>query len=420
LSQRKNYALTNARVVDGSGGPPLELGTVFVEAGHIAAVEQSVPTAISTDYEVVDLAGRTLIPGLIDMHVHLGYLRTEPDRARYDQFTPAKVALLSTKHVRDALMGGVTTVRDLGSSDGQSVVLRDMVAAGLVPGARVIPAGRSLAYTGGHCRCEVDGEWGFRRAIREQVRDGAEWIKFGQADDAAMPGLTEEELRAVMDEAHRLGRRVAVHVDREPGYQMAVRAGVDTVEHGFYAYDETLDLMAELGTYWVPTITINRGMRWNEYTAGSYEANLVRINQQKGMAKQTAERRAYQMRVAFEQLPVCFARGMEKGVKIVAGSDGPRADRIPMDSVKNEVIKFVEWGMDPLRALSAATGLAAEALDLDNRLGLVRRGFVADLVVLDHDPLVDMENLDSVVLVMKEGTVYRNDLENNEGKVLAG
>lgn len=407
----KGYVLKNAQVFDGTGNNPIKQATVIVSNDRIEAVETGDVTP-PDGYQVLDLDGRTLTPGLIDLHIHIGYLRTEPDRMRYERFGEAKVALLAASHVKQSLLGGVTTLRDMGARHGQSITVRDAVAPGELPGSRVIAANESVTFTGGHAYHESDGSWGMRKAIRRQVRAGADVIKIGQSDEADFPGFNPEELRALVEESHRLGRRVAVHVDKEPALGMSVAAGVDTIEHGFYPYEATLEMMAEKGTYWVPTITINRGMRYDEHTPTSYEDNLTRVFRTKGLGVGQARKAAKSMREAFEALPRCFSRALKLGVKVVTGSDGPRADKIPMDSLRNEVVKFVEWGMNPREALVAATSLAAQALGLETTLGRIAPGYLADLVVFDRDPLRDIENIDHVALVMKDGRIYRNDLKH--------
>jgi imidazolonepropionase-like amidohydrolase len=197
---------------------------------------------------------------------------------------------------------------------------------------------------------------------------------------------------------------------------MAVEAGVDTIEHGFNPSDETLELMAEKGTYWVPTITINRRMRQEEHDPESYVRAVRGAFASKGMAGSAVEEKLDLLVECFGEFPGRFERGLELGVRIVTGSDGPRPAGyagelgIPMDSVRNEIVKFVDWGMEPMQALKAATSEAAGAMGLDDRLGRVEPGYYADLVVLGSDPLEDIEAVDEIELVMKKGEVFRNDL----------
>ena len=402
------YALINAFLIDGSGNSEPNK-TILINENRIEDVYsgQQVPDG----YQTIDLEGRALLPGLIDAHIHIGHSRSEPDRMRYDRFTEPKVSLLAARQVWESLWGGVTTLRDMGARHGQSITIRDAVNAGTIPGSRVVAANESITFTGGHASYQVDGPWAMRAAVRHQVRAGADVIKIGQSNDANYPGFNPVELEAVIDEAHRLGRRVAVHVDKEPALGMSVRAGVDTVEHGFYPYPETLELMLEKGTYWVPTITINRGMRHDEHTPERYEQNLTEVFKTNGIGDHQARRRAAEMREAFEAFPKCFAQAVEMGIKIITGPDGPRADRVPMDCARNEVVKFVDWGMSPEQAIVSATSLAAEALGLDHELGVIRKGYLADLIVLDGDPLEDIETIDSIRLVMKDGCIYRNELQ---------
>ncbi len=410
MEETEGHVFRNARLLDGTGAKPIAQAWIQTKGNRIEAIETG-DHPVPAGYKEIDLEGQTLMPGLIDLHVHVGHHRSEPDAMRYENFSEAKISLLAARDVEISLLGGVTTLRDLGARHGQSTTIRDAVNTGILPGSRVISANESITFTGGHASYEADGIWALRAAIRRQIRGGADVIKIGQSDDKTFPGFTQSELDALCDEAHRLGRRIAVHIDREPGYGMAVMAGVDTVEHGFYPSDETLQRMLEQGTYWVPTITINRGMRSDEHTPERYESNLVNGYRRKGLSAHQAQKRAADMREAFEAFPECFAEGVKMGVKIVTGSDGPRAGKIPMDSLRNEVIKFVQWGMNPSQAIVAATSLAAEALGMEDELGRIQKGYLADLIVLDGDPLRNIEHVDRVLLVMKDGCIYRNELE---------
>ena len=402
-------AMTNARVFDGNQYHATATHTLFIEDGIIVGLRQKGP--IPTGYRVLDLNGMTLLPGFIDLHVHLGMYHNVPDQKRYQRFAFAKVLYLALQRAREALFGGVTTMREVGGRLGEAVVIRDAIHAGVLPGPNLYTSGDSITFTGGHAFFEADGEWALRKAVRQQFRAGADLIKIGQSDDFDRPGFTTDELRALCDEVHRVGKRLAVHIDREPGYAMAVEAGVDTVEHGFFPAEQTLDRMGERGTYWVPTISINRGMRHDEHTADRYETVLFdAFHHHRGWSVTESKRRARIMREAFEAFPRCFARGLEKGIKIVTGTDVPLAG-LPMDAVKNEIIKFVHWGMTPEQALAAGTSLAAEALGVEADIGVLSEGKRADVIVLAGDPIADIEAIDQVKIVVKDGTIVRDDLK---------
>jgi imidazolonepropionase-like amidohydrolase len=328
-------------------------------------------------------------------------------------FSSGRRALLAAARARRALDGGVTTLRDLGSTDGIALALKEAVELGQVEGSRIVSCGAAVVMTGGHGyqhgKYEADGPDEIRAAIRQNLKDGADLIKICQSEGLPYPEYTMEELEAVVHECHMRGKKVACHVETEPGLGMAVRAGIDTIEHGFNPDDETLELMAEKGTYWVPTITINRRMRQEEHDEESYVEGVRRAFLQKGMQGPEVDRKLDFLRNCFAAFPERFERGLELGVKIVAGSDGPRpkgyaGERgIPMEAVRNELVKFVQWGMKPMDAILAGTALAAEALGRQDRLGCVKSGYVADLVAVDGNPLEDIEDIDNISFVMKEG-----------------
>ncbi len=404
-----SYAFTNAFMIDGMGESQPDT-TVLIKDGRIEKVGSGLP--IPKDYQEIDLKGKTLMPGLIDLHIHVGILSGPEAWMDKAHFPSGRKALVAAARAKAALLGGVTTLRDVGAEDGIALALKEAIELGQVPGSRIVAAGSVIVMTGGHAyqlAWEADGPEELLRAIRQNLKDGADLIKICQSEGLPFPEYTMEELKVIVDECHMRGKKVAVHVETEPGMGMAVEAGADTIEHGFYPSDETLAMMAEKGTYWVPTITINRRMRQEEHTEESYVAAIRQAFKQKGLIGSEAERKLDYLRECFTAFPERFAKGLELGVKIVTGTDGPRAKGyagelgVPMDSVRNEIIKFVDWGMDPMQALMAGTSLAAEAMDMGDRLGSIQEGMTADLIVIDGNPLEDIESIEEVVMVMKEG-----------------
>jgi imidazolonepropionase-like amidohydrolase len=244
------------RLIDGTGNGARERAALWVEGGRVKEV-LSPREALPEGVTVVDLGDRTMLPGLIDMHVHVDYWYGQPNIMEYVE-GEGLAALLAARNIRSSLEMGVTTVRDV--SSGTGLKLRRAVELGYVPGSRIFTSAKGICMTGGHgheCRDSVvqaDGPENIRKAVREQVRAGADLIKILTSHRSEMPEYRQEELDAAVDEAHRLGFRVACHAGIMPGAKMAILAGVDTIEHGTHLTNECRELMAERGTFLIPTM----------------------------------------------------------------------------------------------------------------------------------------------------------------------
>lgn len=349
----------------------------------------------------VDGAGKTLTPGLIDVHVHLCF-DGSADFAREARETTSDAAA-AVKAVRNAaitLAHGVTTVRDLGGRGDAAVQVGHAVDQGRIPGPRILAAGRALTVTGGHGHSvgfarEVDGPDAVRRAVREEIKAGAVAIKVIATGGVLTPGIaadltafTPEELEAAVDEAHTWGRGVAAHAIGPAGIIRAVAAGVDSIEHGSMLTAEGVRLMKERRTYHVPTISAIRGMveHPGEVPAYAFEK-----------ANALAE-------VARE----AFRRSVRAGVPIACGTDAGTPFN-PHGNTPAEIVRMVDWGLPPLRALRAATSDAA-ALLRRPELGTVAAGVPADLVVFDQDPLEDIGAVTKPALVMKAGAIVTGEV----------
>ena len=259
--------LRGAALFDGTGEAPRRGVAVVVEGDRIAAVERDGNIAEPASARTIDLGGCTLMPGLIDLHVHVGFgVHTLGHH-------PATVALRAARNVRITLLAGITTLRDVGTLDGIAIALRDAVERGDVPGSRIVPCGKIICMTGGHgsespappgMAREADGADDCRRAVREQIKDGADAIKVTTNGPLNVVEFTQAELDAIVDEAHRCGRRVACHASILASSEMAVRAGVDTMEHGCDLDEETARAMAERGIWLVPTLLLTKSImdRW--------------------------------------------------------------------------------------------------------------------------------------------------------------
>jgi len=377
----------NARVIDGTGRAPLEHAMVRVEDGRIVEVAEldGAPPENSTD-----LDGRTLMPGLIDAHAHLS-----SDISRSPGFGPPPALhgelprprelgyFVLAKTARELLAAGVTTVRDVGSYDDEAIVLREAVRLGLVAGPRILSCGRIISATApggaifGSMYREADGPDDMRKAVREQLRRGADFIKLMAtgarsvlAEDPEPAQMTADELCAIVNEAHRLGVRVAAHVEGLAGARLAVDSGVDTIEHGLSLHREPalLDAMARQGIVLVPTLSTFHDLA--ERFTDDFAPPLVE------QAKRQLEE-AYLTLVAARTAGVTLAMGHDSGP--------PGANAI-------ELVRMVEGGLPVLEGIAAATHGSAQALGLSD-VGTVTAGAVADLIVLDGDPLADVRVL---------------------------
>ncbi|MFC5411970.1 amidohydrolase family protein [Larkinella bovis] len=383
--------------------------TVVVEGSKITAIQKGFAKPAGTD-RVIDLKTKTVLPGLIDMHVHL---ENETRRGgSYDRFTQnvPDVAFQAAKYAKTTLLAGFTTVRDLGGS-GVNVALRNAINRGLVDGPRIFTAGKSIATTGGHAdptngyRKDLMGDPGpnegvingpedARKAVRQRYKDGSDLIKItatggvlSNAKDGSGPQFTEEEARAVVEAAKDYGFAVAAHAHGAEGMKRAIRAGVTTIEHGTMMDDETIELFKKHGTYYVPTII-----------AGKVTSDSARIF---GYYPPLVTPKALAIGPLIQGT---FAKAYKAGVKIAFGTD---AGVFVHGYNAKEFEYMVEAGMPPLEAIKAATMVNAELLGLKNQLGSVETGKLADLIAVDENPLQNIKTLQSVRFVMKEGKVYK-------------
>jgi len=341
----------------------------------------------------VDGAHKTLTPGLIDCHVHLQFDGDADFEAEGRSLTPTMGALKAARNARRHLERGVTTVRDLGGIDAVSAEVGAAIDAGIVPGARVLAAGRALTVTGGHghniaIARQVDGADAVRAAVREEIRAGARAIKVIATGGVLTPGIgatfsayTPEELAAAVDEAHRWGRGVAAHAIGTEGILNAVRAGVDSVEHCNHATAEVVREMKARGTFRSPTICAIRGIIDHADVVAAYAV-------EKAAAMEDASRDSHR-------------RAVRGGVRHVCGTDAGTPFN-PHGNAPQELVYMVEWGMTPLAAMRAATANGAELLRLED-VGTIEAGKIADLVLFDENPAEDIVSVTRPRAVWKAG-----------------
>jgi imidazolonepropionase-like amidohydrolase len=416
LSAPTTYVVKAARLFDGKSDRIASPGVLVVAGNTI----QSIGGAIPADARVIDLGDATLLPGFIDAHTHLT-MDFNPDyngqRLLNLTRTIPEESIRATANARKTLMAGFTTVRDVGSSDFMDVGLRNAINSGVVPGPRMLVSVNALGSTGGHCDEGAGFRFGLlnhetgpedgvintpdqaRFAVRFNIKYGADVIKtcatggvLSPTDDVDVPQLTQSELDALVAAAHELRRKTAAHAHGPEGAKRAILAGIDSIEHGTFLNEEDLRLMRERGTYLVPTLAVRSGIA---------ESKFPPLVQQKADAAMKAQ-------------DTMVRRALSMGVKIALGTD---AAVYPHGNNALEFVLMTADGMTPAQSLHAGTSSAAELLGLEKKIGTLEAGKLADIVAVPGDPLQDIKATQSVMFVMKEGVVYRNDRQRVEANM---
>ena len=410
-------AIRAGTLIDGTGGAPIKNAVILVQGGRITAVGAGV--AVPGGATVIDLSGFTVLPGFIDAHVHLAGRTIGDGDWQHSRLTemPSQLALLGAAHAQQTLEAGFTTVRVVGSAAYGDVALRNAINAGWIPGPRIVAAGVSFGIRGGHCD-ETNGlqpdalgheagvEYGVangvdevRNAVRYAVKYGADVIKIcatggvlSLTDSVGVQQYTEEEMRAIVETATQLDRRVAAHAHGTAGIKAAVRAGVTSIEHGSILDAEAVALMKEHGTWLVPTLLAGFTVE-SLATAGRLPPPIA----------------AKALAIAPRQ-HTSFKLALDGGVKIALGTD---AGVMRHGTNAREFGLMVKYGMTPMQAIVAGTSGGATLLGLEREIGTVAVGKRADLVAVRGDPLQSIAQLERVDFVMKDGVVFKR-----EGQVL--
>ena len=385
-----NVTLFDGRTVKQRAGVLVDEGRVAWVGAHARAPRSA------RDADEIDGRGRTLTPGLIDCHVHLCFDGGADFAGESREMTTDAVATVrAVRNAARTLEYGVTTVRDLGGRGDSVIQVAVGVERGLIAGPRILAAGHALTITGGHGHSvgfarEVDGPDALRRAVREEIRAGATAIKLVATGGVLTPGIThdftaftQEELDAAVDEAHSWGRVVGAHAIGPEGIIRAVRAGVDSIEHGSMLSAEGARLMKERGAFHVPTISAIRGI----------------IDHADEVPAYAVEKATALVELAREG----FRRSLRGGVRIACGTDAGTPFN-PHGNTLFEIVRMVEWGMTPLQAMRSATSSAAALLRLDG-VGVVAEGAAADLVLFGSNPLEDIEAVLEPAIVLKRGEI---------------
>ena len=413
LASAQKTILHCGRFIDVKTGQVQNEMSVLVEKNKITGVVEGYAAAGPTD-NIIDLKNRTVMPGLMDMHVHL---EGETGRNRQiERFTlnPADIAFKSVGYAKTTLMSGFTTVRDLGGSlAGVNISLRNAIKNNLIEGPRVYTAGKSIATTGGHadptngCRKDLMGDPGPEegvvngpeegvKAVRQRYKDGSDLIKItasggvmSVAKSADNPQFTEAEIKAVVETARDYGFKVAAHAHGAEAMKRAIRAGVHSIEHGTYLDDEAIALFKQYGTYLVPTITAGKSTADSAKIAGYYPDIVT--------AKAL---------VVGTFIQASFAKAYKAGVKIAFGTD---AGVFPHGKNWLEFVYMTEAGMPAMAVIQSATVSGADLLGVSDILGSIEAGKLADVIAVDGNPVDDISSMGRVKFVMKDGVVYKQE-----------
>jgi len=411
LFAQQPIVLRAARMIDGTGAAPVNNAAVIVIGDRITALGPASSVAIPAGANVIDLGDVTILPGFIDAHTHIiGRTLGDPmsDLAVVKDYQ-GYGAIIGVDNARRTLMAGFTSIRVVGASSFDDMALRQAINDGRVPGPRIEAAGHAIGITGGHCdengyrpgllkfgpdEGVADGVDQVRAAVRYQVKSGADVIKMcatggvlSEGDAVGATQYTFEEMKALVDEATKLGRKVAAHAHGTEGIKIAVRAGVTSIEHGSFLDEEGAKMMAQRGTFLVPTM-----MAGETVERFAKSGVLKGLRAEKALAAAAAMRNAAKIAVA-------------NHVQIALGTD---AGVIPHGTNAHEFGLMVEWGgLTPMAALKAGTVNAAKLLGWDDRLGSLATGKLADIVAVPGNPLADIHVTERVSFVMKGGVIYK-------------
>jgi imidazolonepropionase-like amidohydrolase len=391
----KTRVLTGGTLIDGTGKAPLPNATIVLHGAKIRDVNQASSTGYDPQQvDLIDLSGKTILPGLIDAHVHMCVLQREPDDEN-DDLNETAAAVGAVYNARAALLNGVTTVRDVGSAFCTNIKIRDLIHKGHMPGPRIAACGRPLSMTGGHgegMSLEVDSPDQARKAVRQMRKAGADFIKLmANGLSVNSPELTAAEMRAAVEAAHDAEMKVAAHASVWRAVENALAAGVDTIEHGYTLTEENIETMLDQKTILVPTLATVK--------------QVAKLGSEDPKWKDRMDAIYRRIETAME----CLGLAYRAGVKFALGTDGSSRPLLNVGEVVPEFEALVDVGLSNMEAIQAATGVAAEALGWEERLGTVEPGKLADITVVNGNPLGDIRALADVHVVIKDGVTVVMD-----------
>jgi imidazolonepropionase-like amidohydrolase len=395
------HLIRDVTVIDGLGGEPLRDAAVVVEGERIAWVGPAAHAPNVGEGRVVDGRGHTLLPGMINCHAHLCADGAADLFAQVVNDSVPIATIRAVLNARLALEAGVTTIRDCGAASQIALEIAKAVDQGMIEGPRVRAAGRVVTMTGGHGHFigrEADGPDEVRKAVRAEIKGGAHFIKVMATGGVLTPGVDPsqtafqpKELHAAAEEAHKAGRPIASHAIGNLGIKNALRAGIDSIEHGFYLDDESVNLALKNGSYMVPTLIAVDQIVTNGLARGIPDWVVRKAEAEAGHHRES------------------FALAVRSGMRIAAGTDAGTPFN-PHGDLALELAKMVEFGLGEMAAIVAATSSAARLLRMDHQIGSVAEGKLADLLLVAGDPLADIGAMRRPVLVMKSGRVYGDRL----------
>jgi len=396
----KTIALTDANIVAIDGGSPIRNGVLIVRDGKILAAGPAASVRIPEGAELVSMGGKWLAPGLMNMHVHLGLKLPGAEGAALANETDPQLALRMAANARKSLLAGVTTLRLVGEDHGVDFAVRRAIEKGEIIGPRIKTAGEVIVPTGGHGSLEADGPYALAHAVREQIKQGADWIKIaisgGIADThgsiSAAP-MTDEELKTLIEVAHRNGIKVTAHNGSAEAAKQSLAMGINCFEHGYHLSDENLKEMKAKGVWLVPTAVVTQeGAKEFYKKIGSPDWYLERVD--------STGKDHWAM----------LQKAIRLGVNIGLGTDQfPFEPNGGTTATVAEAELYVKAGMTPLQALQSGTTQTAKLLGIEDQVGRLTPGMAADIIAVDSDPTTDISALRTISFVMKNGRIYRDD-----------
>lgn len=406
----QNLYLHCGKILDVATGKESSNQTIIVSKKRIIKIIDGFVSKANTSDIEIDLKSKYIVPGLIDLHVHVETTQHTHDYTSQYIDNEADIALESVQYAKITLLAGFTTVRDLGGT-GINISLRNAINRGVIDGPRIFTAGKAIASTGGHAdptngsNRKLVGDPGPKegvinspedgaKAVRDRYKEGSDVIKITAtggvlsiAKNGKNPQMTLDEIKAITTTANDYGMLTAAHAHGDEGIRRAILGGIKTIEHGTFMSDESMELMKKYDCYLVPTISAGKEVAKNAEIEGYYPEIVVPKAKEVGPKLQST-----------------FARAYKKGVKIAFGTD---AGVFPHGLNAREFTFMVEAGMMPLEAIQSATLTNAILLGIDNEIGQIKTNFIADIIALDDNPLIKIKTLENPCFVMKDGTIYK-------------
>lgn len=387
------FAISNVKIIDGTGNAPIEKGYIIVEGSKIKGIGSGELSGFEGN--IIDFEGKTIMPGMIDCHTHLINMDPKVSNEQIMKEPSSWKFYRAVTHVKSKLSSGVTYLRDCGSIGNFNIELRDAIKAGIVEGSDIIACGSPLTITGGHGSVNgisADGADEVRKATRGVIKAGVDQVKLmatgGVLSPGTEPGVAQfnlEELKVAVEEANRVGKKTCAHAHGTKGIKNALRAGINSIEHGMFSDDEAIEMMVKQGTYLVPTLV---APYWMTHADESIVTPSAIEKSKRGYESQCNS----------------FQLAHKAGVKIAMGTDSGTPCNLH-EGCYQELELYVEYGMTPMEAIMSATKVASELLEISDNYGTLSAGKNADFIVLYEDPLKNISAIRHVYRVYKNGNL---------------